>query len=49
MNLHHETRRTRTLQISFLVLLVLCNAQLGWWLLDQVLYTGEMRARSVRP
>lgn len=46
MNLHHETRRTRTLQISFLVLLVLCNAQLGWWLVDQVRYTGEMRARS---
>ncbi len=46
MNLHHETGRTRTLQISFLVLLVLCNAQLGWWLVDQVLYTGEMRARS---
>ncbi|MHB1311249.1 MAG: sensor histidine kinase [Gemmatimonadaceae bacterium] len=46
MNLHHETRRTRTLQISFLVLLVLCNAQLGWWLVDQVRYTGEMRDRS---
>jgi signal transduction histidine kinase len=46
MTVPHDPRRTRTLQISFLVLLVLCNAQLGWWLVDQVRYTGEMRDRS---
>ncbi|MBI2408639.1 MAG: HAMP domain-containing histidine kinase [Gemmatimonadetes bacterium] len=46
MTMSHDPRRTRTLQISFLVLLALCNAQLGWWLVDQVRYTGEMRDRS---
>lgn len=46
MTVPHDPRRTRKLQISFLVLLVLCNAQLGWWLVDQVRYTGEMRDRS---
>lgn len=45
MNLHHEGRRTQKLQIGFLVLLAVCTAQLGWWLLDQVMYTREVQVQ----
>jgi signal transduction histidine kinase len=34
---------TRPLQIGFLVLLVLCTAQLAWWIIDQVEYTAQTR------
>lgn len=45
MNLHHEGRRTQKLQIGFLVLLAVCSAQLGWWLVDQVIYTHEVQVQ----
>ena len=40
-----EQRRTRRLQITFLVLLSVATAELGWWLVDQVRYTREMGAQ----
>lgn len=45
MNLHQQHRRTRTLQIGFLVLLATTSAQLAWWLYDQVVYSREMQVR----
>ncbi len=36
--------RTRLIQIGFIVLLAICAAQAGWWLLDQVLDTRANRA-----
>jgi signal transduction histidine kinase len=36
---------TRPLQIAFLVLLVVCTAQVTWWILDQFAYTHEVRSR----
>jgi signal transduction histidine kinase len=39
-------RRTRRLQRWFLVLLAISTALLGWWLVDQVRYTGEVRAQQ---
>jgi signal transduction histidine kinase len=38
MILHDPQRRTRTLQIGFLILLATCSAQLAWWLIDQYMY-----------
>jgi signal transduction histidine kinase len=39
-------RRTRTLQMGFLVLLVTCSAQLTWWLIDQ--WTDARRVQEQR-
>lgn len=39
---------TRPLQIAFLVLLVICSAQLAWWIIDQVRYTDDVRAQRQR-
>ncbi len=36
---------TRPLQMAFLVLLAVSGAQISWWLLDQFLYTAEVRSR----
>jgi signal transduction histidine kinase len=36
----------RRLQTAFVVLLVVCVAQLGWWLLDQWLHTAEDARRT---
>lgn len=36
--------RTRLIQIGFFVLLAVSAAQVGWWLLDQVLYARSTRA-----
>jgi signal transduction histidine kinase len=41
-----DVRRTRRLQLGFLVLLIIATAELGWWLVDQVRYTGEVRAQQ---
>lgn len=41
-----DLRRTRRLQRGFLVLLVIATAELAWWLVDQVRYTGEVRAQQ---
>jgi signal transduction histidine kinase len=41
----NPARRTRSLQIGFLVLLAIGSAQLAWWLIDQVVYTRSVRAR----
>ena len=35
----------RGLQIGFLVLLAICIAQVGWWMLDQWAFTEEVRQR----
>jgi signal transduction histidine kinase len=40
----HE-RRTRTLQVGFLILLGVCAAQVGWWVFDQ---WSEARRSGVR-
>jgi signal transduction histidine kinase len=36
---------TRGFQIGFLVLLVVCLVQTGWWILDNVYYTANVRER----
>ena len=36
--------RTRLIQIGFFVLLAISAAQVGWWLLDQVLFASSTRA-----
>jgi len=36
----------RRLQAAFVILLVVCVAQLGWWLLDQWLHTAEDASRT---
>jgi signal transduction histidine kinase len=36
----------RRLQVAFVVLLVVCVAQLGWWLIDQWLHTAEDARRT---
>ena len=38
-----DQRRTRRLQLAFLVLLSVATAELGWWLVDQVRYTSGVR------
>ncbi len=45
MILHDPQRRTRTLQIGFLVLLATCSAQLAWWLIDQYVYGGTVQVQ----
>ncbi len=35
----------RRLQVAFVLLLVVCVAQLGWWLIDQWLYASATNAR----
>ncbi len=45
MTHHDAARRTRRMQRFFLALLALTTAQLGWWLVDQVRYTREVRDR----
>jgi signal transduction histidine kinase len=41
-------RTTRYIQIGMLVLLGVCFAQVGWWLIDQARYTSRVRERVVR-
>jgi signal transduction histidine kinase len=36
----------RRLQAAFVVLLVVCVAQLGWWLIDQWMYSAEVTHRT---
>lgn len=36
----------RRLQAAFVVLLVVCVAQLGWWLIDQWMYSAEVTRRA---
>jgi signal transduction histidine kinase len=38
-------RRTRRRRVAFITLLVVCIAQLAWWMLDEVRYTASVRAR----
>ena len=45
MNPHQQSRRVRTLQIGFLVLLATSSGQLTWWLYDQVVYSRDMQRR----
>ena len=35
----------RRYQIAFAILLAVCLAQVGWWMLDQWLFSGEVRER----
>ena len=35
-------RGTRLVQIGFVVLLAVCVAQVGWWIIDQWIYTAEV-------
>jgi signal transduction histidine kinase len=41
-----DQRRTRRMQRAFLVLLGIATAELGWWMVDQVRYTDEVRANA---
>ena len=37
-------RGTRLIQIGFLVLLAVCVAQVGWWVIDQAIFADKARA-----
>jgi signal transduction histidine kinase len=37
--------RTRSVQVAFLILLVVCSAQLAYWLADEVRYTANVQAQ----
>ena len=39
-----QARRTRTLQVGFLVVLGVCCAQLAYWAIDEVRYTSDVEA-----
>ena len=45
MTRSRSPRRTRSLQLVFIVLLAICSAQLTYWLLDEVHYTAEVRTQ----
>jgi signal transduction histidine kinase len=38
-------RSARPMQVGFLILLTVCSAQLGYWMLDEVRYTARVEAR----
>ncbi len=40
-----SSRRTRSVQVGFLVLLAVCSAQLAYWLIDEVYYTADVVAQ----
>ncbi len=42
-----SVRTTRGIQIIFLVMLATCAAQIGWWMLDAIDYTGQTRDRQI--
>lgn len=39
------SRRVRATQVGLLVLLVVCSAQLAWWMIDEVRYTADVQTR----
>jgi len=43
----HGVWTTRHLQIGMLVLLVICFAQVGWWIVDHVYFTTEVEGRML--
>ncbi|MEX2182663.1 MAG: HAMP domain-containing sensor histidine kinase [Gemmatimonadaceae bacterium] len=45
MSWRTSLRRTRTVQVGFLVLLAVCSAQLGYWLIDEWYYTAGVVAQ----
>jgi len=45
MNWSTSSRRTRSLQVGFLVLLAVCTAQLAYWLIDEWYYTADIVAQ----
>jgi len=44
--MHPSLTNARRLQAAFVILLVVCVAQLGWWLVDQWLHTAEVKQRT---
>lgn len=45
MSWRTSSRRTRSVQVGFLVLLAVCSAQLAYWLIDEVYYTAGVVAQ----
>lgn len=43
--MHSSFASARRHQIAFAILLAICLAQVGWWMLDQWLFSGEVRER----